>query len=258
MNEIIAIYYANKGLYGYRRIHLELKNRGFIVNHKKVKRLMSRMGLYAKTTAKRNKYNSYKGDMNGTTKNLLLEKVVDKDKHKTYYQRTFHTTHCNQIWSTDVSEFHIASGKLYLSPILDMHNREIVSYNISRSPNFNQTLDMLNKAFNQYEDLEGLIFHSDQGWQYQMEIYHKELKDRGIHQSMSRKGNCLDNSPMENFFGRMKNEMFYGYEDTFESLDALQEAMEDYIEYYNKERITEKLKGLTPVGYRNQSKTINL
>lgn len=191
--------------------------------------------------------------MNGTVKNLLLDKVIDKENHKTYYKRNFNTRNCNEIWSTDVSEFHIAAGKLYLSPILDLHNREIVSFNISTNPNFEQTKDMLNKAFDKYDNLSNLIFHSEQGWQYQMEPYHKMLEEKRIRQSMSRKGNCLDNSPMENFFGKMKNEMFYGYEYTFKTLDDLKIAMEEYIEYYNTQRITVKLKGLTPVQYRNQS-----
>ena len=251
MNAIIDIYYAHKARYGYRRITLELINRGYIVNHKKVKRLMSKMGLYARTP--KAKYKSYKGDMNGTVKNLLLDKVIDEVNHKTYYERNFKTERCNEIWSTDVSEFHIAAGKLYLSPILDLHNREIVSYNISTSPNYEQIKDMLAKAFNKYKDLKGLILTSDQGWQYQMQDYHKALEEKGIIQSMSRKGNCLDNSPMENFFGKMKNEMFYGYEYTFNTLEELKKEMENYISYYNNQRITEKLKGLTPVEYRNQS-----
>ena len=213
MNIIISIFYTNKERYGYRRIALELRNKGYIVNHKKVKRLMSIMGLYAKTPKAK----------------------------------------CNEIWSTDVSKFHIVAGKLYLSPILDLHNREIVSFNISTTPNFEQTKDMLNKAFEKYDNLNNLIFHLDQGWQYQMESYHKMLKKKGVQQSMSRKGNCLDNSPMENFFGKMKNEMFYGYEYTFETLDDLKIVMEEYIDYYNNQRITVKLKGLTPVQYRNQS-----
>lgn len=219
MNAIIDIYYTHKARYGYRRITLELINRGYIVNHKKVKRLMSKMGLYARTP--KAKYKSYKGDMNGTVKNLLLDKVIDEVNHKTYYERNFKTERCNEIWSTDVSEFHIAAGKLYLSPILDLHNREIVSYNISTSPNYEQIKDMLAKAFNKYKDLKGLILTSDQGWQYQMQDYHKALEEKGIIQSMSRKGNCLDNSPMENFFGKMKNEMFYGYEYTFNTLEEL-------------------------------------
>lgn len=251
MNTIIDIYYTHKARYGYRRITLELINRGYTVNHKKVKRLMSKMGLYARTP--KAKYKSYKGDMNGTVKNLLLDKVIDEVNHKTYYERNFKTERCNEIWSTDVSEFHIAAGKLYLSPILDLHNREIVSYNISASPNYEQIKDMLAKAFNKYKDLKGLILTSDQGWQYQMQEYHNALEEKGIIQSMSRKGNCLDNSPMENFFGKMKNEMFYGYEYTFNTLEELKKEMEDYISYYNNQRITEKLKGLTPVEYRNQS-----
>lgn len=251
MNTIIDIYYTHKARYGYRRITLELINRGYIVNHKKVKRLMSKMGLYARTP--KAKYKSYKGDMNGTVKNLLLDKVIDEVNHKTYYERNFKTERCNEIWSTDVSEFHIAAGKLYLSPILDLHNREIVSYNISTSPNYEQIKDMLAKAFNKYKDLKGLILTSDQGWQYQMQEYHIALEEKGIIQSMSRKGNCLDNSPMENFFGKMKNEMFYGYEYTFNTLEELKKEMENYISYYNNQRITTKLKGLTPVEYRNQS-----
>lgn len=201
----------------------------------------------------RGKYKSYKGDQNGTCKNQLLKETLNENGENIKYERDFSTTDCNQKWTTDVSEFHIPAGKIYLSPILDMHNREIVSYNISRSPNFKQTTDMLNKAFDKYENLDGLIFHSDQGWQYQMKFYHQSLEEKGIIQSMSRKGNCLDNSPMENFFGIMKNEMFYGHEYEFDTLDELEKAMIEYIDYYNNERITEKTKGLSPIKYRQQA-----
>ena len=251
MDAITTIYTDNYKRYGYRRITLQLKNEGWSVNHKTVKRLMSKLKLYGITP--RAKYKSYKGDFNGTVDNKLLYKKVDTKRHRTEYIRDFSTTDVNEKWTTDVSEFHIAAGKLYLSPILDMHNREIVSYNISRSPSYVQIKDMLNKAFNKYDDLSNLIFHSDQGWQYQMHHYHKVLKEKGISQSMSRKGNCLDNSPMENFFGKMKNEMFYGHEFEFETLEQLQKAMEEYIDYYNNERIQVKLKGLTPCQARNQS-----
>ena len=251
MDAITTIYTNNHKRYGYRRITLQLKNEGWSVNHKTVKRLMSKLKLYGITP--RAKYKSYKGDFNGTVDNKLLYKKVDTKRHRTEYIRDFSTTDVNEKWTTDVSEFHIAAGKLYLSPILDMHNREIVSYNISRSPSYVQIKDMLNKAFNKYDDLSNLIFHSDQGWQYQMHHYHKVLKEKGILQSMSRKGNCLDNSPMENFFGKMKNEMFYGHEFEFETLEQLQKAMEEYIDYYNNERIQVKLKGLTPCQARNQS-----
>ncbi|MBR2548736.1 MAG: IS3 family transposase [Clostridiales bacterium] len=251
MDAIAIIYANNHKRYGYRRITLQLKNEGWTVNHKTVKRLMSKLELYGVTP--RTKYKSYKGDFNGTVDNKLLYKKIDTNKHRTEYIRDFSTSGVNEKWTTDVSEFHISAGKLYLSPILDMHNREIVSYNISRSPCYVQIKDMLDKAFDRFDDLNNLIFHSDQGWQYQMLQYHKALKKRGITQSMSRKGNCLDNSPMENFFGKMKNEMFYGHEYEFKTLEQLQKAMEEYIEYYNNERIQVKLKGLTPCQARNQS-----
>ena len=251
MDAITTIYTVNHKRYGYRRITLQLKNDGWTVNHKVVKRLMSKLNLYGITP--RAKYKSYKGDFNGTVDNKLLYKRVDTKRHRAEYIRDFSTTDVNEKWTTDVSEFHIAAGKLYLSPILDMHNREIVSYNISKSPGYMQITDMLNKAFNKFDDLSNLIFHSDQGWQYQMYQYHKALRERGITQSMSRKGNCLDNSPMENFFGKMKNEMFYGHEYEFQTLEQLQKAIEEYIDYYNNERIQVKLKGLTPCQARNQS-----
>lgn len=251
MEAIETIYIKHHKRYGYRRITLELANNGWTVNHKTVKRLMSKLGLYG--TTPRSKYKSYKGNFNGVVKNRLLYKHVNAKKHTTTYVRDFSTTHVNEKWTTDVSEFHIAAGKLFLSPILDMHNREIVSYNISQSPNFEQITDMLNKAFAKHSNLNQLIFHSDQGWQYQMTYYRKELKERGIKQSMSRKGNCLDNSPMENFFGKMKNEMFYGHEFKFKTLEQLQKAMEEYIDYYNNQRIQVKLKGLTPCQARSQS-----
>ena len=162
MDAITTIYTDNHKRYGYRRITLQLKKDGWTVNHKTVKRLMSKLKLYGITP--RAKYKSYKGDFNGTVDNKLLYKRVDTKKHKTEYIRDFSTSDVNEKWTTDVSEFHIAAGKLYLSPILDMHNREIVSYSISKHPGYKQITDMLNKAFNKYDDLSNLIFHSDQGW----------------------------------------------------------------------------------------------
>lgn len=250
-NLIKEIFNKHKSRYGYRRITLELRNKGLVINHKRVKRLMSQLGLYGLTP--KAKYKSYKGEVGKTANNKLLVKVVDEVKHTTTMKRNFKTTKVNEVWLSDVTEFHIPAGKLYLSPILDLHNREIVSFNVSKSPSFIQTRDMLNKAFDKYNNLEGLIFHTDQGWQYQMYQFIKSLKDKNIIQSMSRKGNCLDNSPMENFFGKLKNEMFYGNEYNFKTLNQLELAIKEYIHYYNNERITVKLKGLTPVQFRNQS-----
>ena len=248
---IIAIFNENKARYGYRRITLELKNRGHYINHKRVKKLMKTLGLFG--VQPKTKYRSYKGEVGKVCRNLLLTKIVDEENNKIYYERNFKTTSVNQIWSTDVSEFHIGAGKLYLSPIIDVHNREIISYSISTSPNFKQITTMLDKAFEKHKNLDNLIFHSDQGWQYQHQFYQQRLKNKGIKQSMSRKGNSMDNGMMENFFGLLKTEMFYDQEDNYKTLDDLIKAIDDYICYYNYDRIKVKLKGLSPVNYRLQS-----
>ena len=220
------------------------------INHKKIQRIMSDNNLLGKQGTN-GKYHSYKGDNGEFKENHLLHKEVDEENHKTKYVRDFNTSKPNEKWTTDVSEFKSSGGKLYLSPIMDMHDGSIISYDISISPDFTQTKRMIDKAFMDNPDLKGLIFHSDQGWQYQMKPYQQWLKDKGIIQSFSRKGNCMDNSLMENFFGIMKNEMFYGY--TYNSLDELRSAMEEYIRYYNEERINAKRKGLSPLAYRQQS-----
>lgn len=198
------------------------------------------------------KFHTYKGDNGNAKENLLLNKVIDKETNKIKYIRDFSTTRPNEKWTTDVSEFRISQGKLYLSPIMDMYDSSIICYDISLNPNFEQTKRMLNKAFKKYKNLDGLTFQSDQGWQYQMIYYQEELKKREIRQSFSRKGNCMDNGLMENFFGIMKREMFYGYEKTYKNLNDLKLAMEEYILYYNKERINKKRKGLSPLDYRQQ------
>ena len=153
------------------------------------------------------KYHSYKGDKGLSKKNLLLYSSFDNIKQKDVLKRDFKANKPNEKWTRDVSEFHIPSGKLYLSPILDMFDSSIISYNISTSPNFNQVTDMQNIEFEKHNNLHRLIFHSDQRWQYQIKYYQQQVIDKGIKQSFSRKGNCMDNSLMENFFGIMKNEI---------------------------------------------------
>ena len=249
--KIIEIFNKSKKRYGYRRITLEI-NKTHKVNHKKVKRIMKQLGLFA-VQGKNGKYHSYKGDNGELKENLLLEKVVDEEKHKTTFVRHFETTSPNQKWTTDVSEFKHKDGKLYLSPILDMFDSSIIAYDISTTPDFEQTKRMLSKAFSENKKLDGLIFHSDQGWQYQMKYYKQILQEKQIKQSFSRKGNCMDNSLMENFFGIIKNEMFYGHEEEFETIDDLRLAIENYIKWYNEDRINIKRKGLSPLQYRQQS-----
>jgi len=229
---ISSIYHENKGRYGYRRITLALRNEGRLINHKRVQRLMNELGIFSKV--RMHKYYSYKGEVGKIAPNLL--------------ERKFSADKPNQKWVTDITEFALFGQKLYLSPILDLYNGEIVSYNISSSPNYRQIEDMLSKAFVKLPDNTNLIFHSDQGWQYQMKKYQRALRAKGIRQSMSRKGNCLDNAVMEGFFGHLKSELLYLQE--FNSLEHFTAELTEYLDYYNNRRIKEKLKGMSPVEYK--------
>ena len=233
--EIFNIFNENKGRYGYRRITLELKNRGFNINHKTVLRLMNILGIKSIQRPKR-RYNSYQGSIGKIANNLL--------------KRDFKADKPNQKWVTDVTEFKVHDRKLYLSPIIDLFNGEIISYNLSKHPTFQQITDMLEKAFIKIKNNTNLILHSDQGWQYQMKIYQNMLKEKGIKQSMSRKGNCLDNSCAENFFGILKSELFYPKEKEYKNIEELEKDIKEYIEYYNNSRIKSKLKGMSPIQYR--------
>jgi len=229
---IKQIYSHHKGRLGYRRITLLIKQKGIIINHKTVLRLMKILGL--KSLIRIKKYKSYKGEQGKITPNIL--------------QRNFKTTKPNQKWATDVTEFNVSGRKLYLSPIIDLFNGEIISYQLSERPNFNQIINMLKKSFNRIPDNPNLILHSDQGWQYQMKQYQMLLKEKGITQSMSRKGNCLDNAVIENFFGILKSELFYIMK--FRNINHLKLEIREYIKYYNNERIKLNLKGMSPIQYR--------
>ena len=233
--EITSIYHQNKGRYGYRRITLELHNRGFCINHKTVRRLMRELGLQCIIRVQ--KYKSYKGEVGKICDNLL--------------NREFKAEKPNEKWVTDVTEFKVHNQKLYLSPIVDLFNGEVISYNISKRPVFAQVVDMIKKAFDKIPDNSNLISHSDQGWQYQMKQYQHLLKEKDIRQSMSRKGNCLDNSLAENFFGLLKSELFYIKE--YNTIEELEKDIIEYIDYYNNKRIKSKLKGMSPVQYRIHS-----
>ncbi|HWI46728.1 MAG TPA: IS3 family transposase, partial [Rummeliibacillus sp.] len=157
----------------------------------------------------------------------------------------------NKKWVTDITEFKLFGEKLYLSPILDLFNGEIITYTIGSRPTYSLVSEMLEKAFERLPKDHQLLMHSDQGWHYQMKQYRHALQTRGITQRMSRKGNCYDNSVMENFFGIMKSEFLYLKE--FESVEQFKIELEKYIKYYNNKRIKTKLKGLSPVQYRVQS-----
>jgi len=239
MDHILRIYEENYKNSGYRQITAELRAKGYLVNHKKVLRLMNVLGIKSLISInKRKKYRSYKGDVGKKADNLI--------------NRNFKASNPFEKWTTDITEFRIGERKLYLSPILDMFNSEIISYVVSTSPNFKQIEDMLDIAFKKLPLDKQPIFHSDQGWQYQNHRYVLSLKERGIFQSMSRKGNCLDNSIMENFFGVMKKEMFYGHEKSYKDIYELEAAIHEYIKYYNNRRIKIKLHGVSPVVFRKQ------
>ena len=155
---------------------------------------------------------------------------------------------------TDVTEFSLFGQKIYLSPILDLHNGYLVSYTISERPVLSMVISMLEKAFETIPDGTGLILHSDQGWQYQHRQYRHMLRGKGIQQSMSRKGNCLDNAVMENFFGLLKSELLYLQE--FNSQEHFKQELVDYLDYYNNRRIKAKLKGLPPAIHRQQALSV--
>lgn len=229
---IKTIYHQHKGRYGYRRITDELQNRAIIINHKTVLRLMKLLGL--KSIIRVKKYKSYKGENGKIAPNLL--------------ERKFKATAPNQKWATDITEFNVSGNKLYLSPIIDLFNQEIISYELTERPVFNQIVMMLNKAFKKIPNNTNLMLHSDQGWQYQMKRYQYILKEKGIIQSMSRKGNCLDNAIIENFFGTLKSEMFYTQK--FKSIKQLKIEIDKYIIYYNNERIKSNLNKMSPIKYR--------
>jgi putative transposase len=231
---IKSIYHRHKGRLGYRRITMEIRLKGFIINHKTVLRLMRVLGL--KSLIRVRKYKSYRGEHGKIAPNIL--------------QRNFKAAQPNQKWATDITEFNVKGEKLYLSPVIDLFNGEIISYELSERPNFEQVATMLKKAFKKIGKNTHLILHSDQGWQYQMKPYQRLLKDKGIIQSMSRKGNCLDNAVIENFFGIIKSELFYL--EKFRSRDHLKQEIEEYINYYNNDRIKLNLKGMSPVKYRAQ------
>ena len=215
-----------------------MRNRGYVINHKTVQRLMKQLKLKCQVRIK--KYRSYKGEIGKVAPNLI--------------NRDFHAIAPNQKWTTDITEFSLFGKKLYLSPVLDMYNSEIISYSISDKPYLGQVIDMLDKAFAKIPDGTGLIFHSDQGWQYQHKQYQRRLKEKGIVQSMSQKGNCLDNAIMENFFGLLKSELLYLRE--FKDINEFRDELEKYIYYYNNHRIKGKLKGLSPVQYRVQTQIV--
>ena len=232
LKELVStMFYRHHGRYGYRRITMSLQKEGVKINHKRVRRLMNEMGLVSQIRHK--KYSSYKGEVGKIAPNIL--------------NRNFDAEKPLQKLVTDVTEFHLFDMKVYLSPIMDLFNREILCYSISFNPNIKMVDEMLEELYRR-KPKKGTILHSDQGILYQTYSFQKSLIKHGIVQSMSRKATCLDNAVIENFFGILKSEMFYGKK--FESVEQFIKALKKYITYYNEERIKSKLGGLSPIQYR--------
>lgn len=231
---IRSIFEQHKGRYGYRRITSVIRRTGHTVNHKTVQSLMQLMQL--KSVVRPKKYRAFRGTVGRIAPNVL--------------QRQFDAQGPNQKWVTDITEFRVGDQKLYLSPVMDLYNNEIVSYEMATRPVFSMVARMLKKALKRLGPDERPVVHSDQGWHYQMRAYQVQLSERGLTQSMSRKGNCHDNATMESFFGTLKSEFFHL--NRFESVEALQAGIKQYIHYYNHKRIKLKLNGLSPVMYRTQ------
>ena len=231
---IYTIFHKHKGRYGYRRITLELRKSDCPINHKTVMRLMDELGL--KSEVRKVRYRSYKGEVGKTAPNII--------------NRDFAADRPYQKLATDVTQVTIGGRKAYFSPILDMCDGEVLSYVITDTPNLEMVISMLNRMYERVDLPEGVVLHSDQGWHYRHAAYQDSLKEHGIIQSMSRKGNCLDNAMMENFFGIMKSELLYPGKYT--SMEVFKKDLIEYIDYYNNERIKLRLKGMSPVQYRTQ------
>ena len=236
-DQIKAIYDLHKGRYGYRRITATLRKQGNLINHKTVQRLMEELQL--KSLVRLKKYRSYRGQVGQVAPNLL--------------ERNFNASSPNEKWVTDITEFKVDGKKLYLSPVMDLFNGEILAYTTSKRPLFNMVGTMLSKAFARLGPQDRPVLHSDQGWQYQMDKYRQRLDEHAVTQSMSRKGNCLDNAAMESFFGTLKSEYFHL--NSFISLEELETGLRGYIRYYNQDRIRLKLDGLSPIEYRQRFAT---
>ena len=233
---VTEVFTTNHGRYGHRRVHGELTKTGWQIAKKTVLKLMQELGLVCRVRRRR-RYTSYQGQVGP-----IAENVLDRD---------FTATGPNQKWVTDVTEFRVGESKLYLSPIMDLFNREIIAYSTGRSPSLHLTNTPLRAALATLEPGRAPLVHSDQGFQYQHASWQRLLREAGARQSMSRKGNCYDNAVMENFFGHLKEEAFHHVR--FLSIDALETALHEYIRWYNHDRISTKLEGLSPVQYRAQA-----
>ena len=225
---------------GHRQIAMCLRAElGVRIADKTVLKIMREMGIYCKIRRETDyhRYSSYKGVVGKT-----FENVIGRD---------FSADGPWKKMGTDVTEFKQAWGKAYFAPVYDFGSKEIVAWSVSRGPNMVQQKALLDQLLAKIPKGVTPILHSDMGWQYQHSAWCKRLKDAGIVQSMSRKGNCIDNGATEQVFGHMKDEFFRGR--TWPSFDSFKADLDAYVMYWNTQRRQVKLKGLTPEEFRNQS-----
>lgn len=235
--KILEIYNENNNIYGYRRIRQELIKAGYKISKKLTLKLMKELKIQGIRSKSKSKYNSYKGEEGTVVENLL--------------NRDFETNNINEKWVTDISEFKINGIKLYLSPLIDLYNDEIISYELTKSPTIEVVKKMVEKGLERVKEGCKPILHSDQGCQYRSASYQKYLKNNNIQPSMSRKGNCWDNAKAENFFSIIKNEFYYVQR--FKDEKDFRKKLEKYIQYYNEKRIKKKLNWMSPIEFRNKA-----
>ncbi len=232
---IKELFHENRDCYGYRRIYLALKKDGIIISEKVVRRIMHEESLEV-FAPKRKKYSSYQGEISPEVGNIIV--------------RNFHAEHPYEKWLTDITEFALPCGKVYLSPILDCFDGIVVSWTIGGSPNAELTNTMLDRAISHLPEGKHPIIHSDRGCHYRWPGWIERMNRAGLTRSMSKKGCSPDNSACEGFFGRLKNEMFYGRSWQGVSLEEFIRQLDSYIHWYNEKRIKQSLGAMSPLEYR--------
>ena len=234
--EIIKVYKEVQGIYGYRRIKMNInRNLNTKYNHKRIYRLMKSLNLKSVIRKKRKNYVK-------STPQITAENILNRD---------FSAATLNEKWLTDVTEFKLTNGtKAYLSTIIDLYDNSIVSYVLGHSNNNKLVFDTFDLAIERNPSASPLL-HSDRGYQYTSKAFKLKLDKVSATQSMSRVGRCIDNGPIEGFLGIIKSEMYYLRK--FGNFDELKLAIDNYIEFYNNKRLQKKLKGLSPIEYRAQT-----
>ncbi|MGW6935508.1 IS3 family transposase [Lentzea sp. NPDC054927] len=235
---ITEVFTEAKARYGYRRVHAMLTRAGWQVAAKTVLKLMNTLGLVCQVRRRR-RYRGWSG-LSG----LVAANVLD---------RQFTVPAPNTAWVTDLTEFKIGDRKVYLSPVIDLFDRSVVAYSHGSAPTLELANSSLRRAIITLRPGQRPLVHSDQGFHYQHNSWQRILSDAGLTQSMSRRGNCLDNAIAENFFGHLKEELFH--HNKFDSVEDFTTALDDYIAWFNTTRISTTLGNLSPADYRAQALT---